>query len=81
MLLMAWRIIQGMEVKDVRIQYQRQENFEARVVLESPLGEEDCPYVSNDIFDFSLFRHMGIMESAGRPVFDGFYVLRLGSGS
>jgi hypothetical protein len=77
MLLMAWRIIQGMEVKEVRIAYRRQEAFEATVVLESPYGEEDPPYTSADIQDFALFRHIGILEISGRPVFDGFYPLRL----
>jgi hypothetical protein len=77
MLLMAWRIIQGMEIKDVRITYLRQEAFEASVVLESPYGEEDPHYKSSNIQDFGLFRHIGILEISGRPVFDGFYPLRL----
>lgn len=77
MLLMAWRIIQGMEVKEIQLGYRRQESFEVRVVLESPYGEEDSPYVSNNIHDFALFRHIGILEISGRPVFDGFYALRV----
>ncbi len=77
MLLMVWRIIQGMEIKDVRISYRRQETFEAAVILESPYGEEDAPYISSDINDFSLFRHIGVLEISGRPVFDGFYALSL----
>jgi hypothetical protein len=77
MLLMVWRIIQGMEIKDVRIAYRRQQTFEVTVILESPYGEEDAPYTSSDINDFSLFRHIGILEICGRPVFDGFYALRL----
>ena len=74
---MAWRIIQGMEVKEIRIAYRRQEAFEATVVLESPYGEEDPPYVSSDIRGFCFFRHIGILEISGRPVFDGFYPLRI----
>lgn len=77
MLLMAWRIIQGMGIKEIRVAYRRRESFEATVVLESPYGEEDRPYVSSDIQDFALFRHIGILEISGRPVFDGFYPLRL----
>jgi hypothetical protein len=77
MLLMAWRIIQGMGVKELHIAYRLQEAFEARVVLESPHGEEDPPYISSDIRDFALFRHIGILQISGRPVFDGFYPLRL----
>ena len=77
MLLMAWRIIQGMEVKEVRIGYRRQQTFEMAVILESPYGEEDAPYTSTHISDFTLFRHIGVFDIGGRPVFDGFYALRL----
>ena len=77
MLLMAWRIIQGMEIKDIRLAYHRQQVFETSVVLESPYGEEDAPYTSSNIQDFALLRHLGILEISGRPVFDGFYPLRV----
>jgi len=77
MLLMVWRIIQGMAVKDIHLSYRRQESFEVRVVLESPYGEEDEPYFSNSIHDFALFRHIGLLEIGGAPVFDGFYPLRI----
>jgi hypothetical protein len=77
MLLMVWRIIQGMEIKEVRLDYQRALTFELRVVIKSPGGEEDKPYVSDNIHDFALFRHIGILEIDNRPVFDGFYALRI----
>jgi hypothetical protein len=77
MLLMVWRVIQGMEVKQIRLSYRRQDVFDVQVILESPYGEEDEPYHSTNIHDFALFRHIGILEISGRPVFDGFYPLRL----
>ena len=77
MLLMAWRIIQGMEVKAVQMEYSRQKSFEVRVILESPYGEQDAPYTSTRIHDFALFRHIGVLEISGNPVFDGFYALNL----
>jgi hypothetical protein len=77
MLVMAWRIIHGMEIKEVRVSYHRQLDFEMRVVLESPSGEEDPPYVSSNIRDFTLFYHVGILEMGGRPIFEGFYPLSL----
>ena len=76
-LLMVWRIIQGMEVKDVKIEYQRQKSIELTVILESPDGKVDPPYTSRNISDFTLFRHIGVLELSGKPVFDGFYALRL----
>lgn len=77
MLLMVWRIIQGMEIQELQIAYQRQQSFEVRVVLVSPYGEPEEPYISRSINDFALFRHIGIMEISGAPVFDGFYALKV----
>jgi hypothetical protein len=76
MLLMVWRILQGMEVKEIQLTYRRQEIFHLRVVLESPYGEEDEPYDSTDIGDFALLRHLGSLTISGLPVFDGFYAFR-----
>ncbi|HEX3656022.1 MAG TPA: hypothetical protein VHV55_09455 [Pirellulales bacterium] len=77
MLVMVWRVIQGMEIKAVEISYGRKQQFHARIVLESPDGAQDETYESSKIQDFALFRHIGIMEISGRPVFDGFYALKL----
>lgn len=77
MLLMVWRIIQGMGVHEIQMKYKRQNSFEIRVILESPYGEKDAPYVSRSIHDFALFRHIGILEIGDAPVFDGFYALRV----
>jgi hypothetical protein len=77
MLLMVWRIIQGMEVKDIQLSYHRQKSFKVDVVLESQDGEQDERYTSTNVHDFALFRHIGILEIGGRPVLDGFYALRV----
>ena len=77
MLLMVWRIMQGMEIKTVELSYARQRSFQLSVTLESPYGEEDQPYVSTSIQDFALFRHIGTLEISGGPVFDGFYPLKI----
>lgn len=77
MLLMVWRVIQGMEIKHIELAYERQQAFELSVILESPDGDQDAPYRSTSINDFALLRHIGILEVSGRPVFDGFYPLRV----
>jgi hypothetical protein len=77
MLLMVWRIIQGMEIKEVQLSYLRQETFGVRVILQSPYGGEDAPYISSNINDFALLRQIGVHEISGRPVFDGFYALKV----
>ena len=76
MLLMTWRIIQGMEIKSIQFSYQRQFSFHVQVDLESPYGEADETYNSSNINDFALFRHIGILQIGNLPVFDGFYPLR-----
>lgn len=78
MLLLVWRIIQGMEIESVQINYRRQTSFEATVILRSPYGEADPPYHSNQINDFALFRNIGLLEIDARPVMDGYYALRVG---
>jgi len=78
MLLMVWRVIQGGEIVDIQLGYHRKERFMAKVFLESPEGEvEQTPYESERIHDFALFRHIGVFETGGRPVFDGFYALNV----
>ncbi len=78
MLLMAWRILEGMEIKEVQLAYRQREMFHVRVVLQSPYdGSQDAPYESSNIHDFALLRHFTVGESGGRPVFDGFYALRV----
>jgi len=74
-LLMAWRIIEGMEVQNVVLEYHRRTSFAMRVTLRSPYDQEET-YESAQIQDFAIFRHIGMMEISGRPVFDGFYQLR-----
>ncbi|MCY2939054.1 MAG: hypothetical protein NTV55_11945 [Planctomycetota bacterium] len=77
-LLMAWRIIQGMKIKSVLLNYQRQESFAMQVTLQSPYGDGDEKYSSDKIQDFAVFQHIGTMEVSNSPVFEGFYALRRG---
>ncbi|HEX4000668.1 MAG TPA: hypothetical protein VHX65_19120 [Pirellulales bacterium] len=77
MLLMVWRVMQGMEIDEVELNYRRQKQFHVRIVLVSPHGEEDVPYESSDINDFAIFWHIGTLQINNRPVFDGFYPLRV----
>jgi hypothetical protein len=77
LLLMVWRIMQGMEIEEVEVVYRRLEDFRMRIALVSPYGEPSEEYQSADINDAALLRHFGILKMNGRPVFDGFYPLRL----
>jgi|GEM_PF-827911 len=80
MLVMTWRIIQGMNVKTVEMQYEMEQTFRLKVILSSPYGAAE-EYESPDIDDAALLRHIGIMKMDGAPVFHGFYPLYLGGPS
>jgi len=78
MLLMVWRIIQGMEIAAVELDYRSRTRFSLKVTLTSPYGDTPEQYQSDDIDDAALLRHFGITKIDDKPQFDGFYPLRLG---
>jgi len=73
LLLMVWRILQGMEIERVEMSYTLEDRFFLEVTLRSPYGDPAERYQSDSIDDAALIRHFGIMKMNGRPVFDGFY--------
>lgn len=78
MLVMVWRILQGLSIREVKMNYREQEVFSLVVVLARPRAEQDGleQYDSGDISDAALVRHFGITTVDGRPLFDGFFPLR-----
>ncbi len=78
MLVMVWRILQGLTIRQVEMTYREQDTFELRVVLARPGDGEDSleSYESHDINDAALLRHFGIATISGRPLFDNFFPLR-----
>ena len=78
MLVMVWRItIQGLEIESLQMDYLVQTSFSLRVQLRSPASPELETYQSNDIADAKLIRHLGTLKSHDKPIFSGFYPLRL----
>jgi hypothetical protein len=78
MLLMVWRILQGLSIREVTMNYVEQEAFRLVVTLARPGQDQDDleTYSSDDINDAALLRHFGITTVDGRPLFDGFFPLR-----
>jgi hypothetical protein len=78
MLLMVWRVLQGLTIREVAMNYREQETFSLSVTLARPGEEHDEleTYCTNDINDAALLRHFGITTVEGRPLFDGFFPLR-----
>jgi hypothetical protein len=83
MLLMVWRILQGLSIHQVTLEYVEQTSFRLLVTLARPRaegGEEEENtlevYSSDDINDAKLLRHFGIATVDRRPLFDGFFPLK-----
>lgn len=76
MLLMIWRILQGMQIQSIHISHERRKSFMLQVVLRSPYEDGDEVYESSAARDLRLLRHVGAYEIDGKPVFDGFYAQR-----
>jgi hypothetical protein len=78
MLLMIWRILQGLNIREVVMNYREQEAFTLSVTLARTGGERDEleTYRTDDINDAALLRNFGITTVDGRPLFDGFFPLR-----
>jgi hypothetical protein len=78
MLVMVWRILQGLSIRKVSMDYGEQEYFNVVVILARPGDGQDAleEYRSSDINDAGLLRHFGITTVNGRPLFDGFFPMR-----
>jgi hypothetical protein len=80
MLVMVWRILQSHKISRVSMQYNEdQAVFRLEVVLNnSPYETQEETYESTDIGDAALLRHFGILTMDNKPIFDGFYAIKLG---
>jgi hypothetical protein len=78
-LVMVWRILQGMNVTELAISYLSKQDFQMRVRLtRADESGQDEIYESRDIDDAVVLRHLGVMKIDDKPVFDGFYPMNLG---
>ena len=78
MLVMVWRIVQGLSIREVAMTYREQDAFKLRVTLARSGEDKDEleTYTTEDIHDAALLRHFGVTTVDRRPLFDGFYPLR-----
>lgn len=77
MLVLVWRIMQGATIQAVELTYEAKVSFRLRIVLTSSYDGRQDVYESTDINDAALLRHLGITTVEGKPLFDGFYPLRI----
>lgn len=80
MLVMVWRVLQGLTIRAVEMNYRERDSFRLSFTLVRPGdgGRDQLEtYESTDIDDAALVRHLGVTKVDGKPLFDGFYALRL----
>ena len=74
MLVMSWRILLGMTIAKVSMDYTLSSQFSLRFVLESTYDETE-EYQSDDMDDSALLRHFAVIKIENKPMFDGLYPL------
>jgi hypothetical protein len=83
MLVMVWRILQGLSIRAVEMTYRELTSFHLRVVLARPGEGQDQEEIyetkDDEINDAALLRHFGIAKIGNQPLFDGFFPLHLKS--
>jgi hypothetical protein len=75
---MVWRILQGLSIREVAMNYRELEEFRLSVTLAPPGGKQDEleTYCTDNIKDAALLRNFGITTVNSRPLFDGFFPRR-----
>jgi hypothetical protein len=76
MLVMVWRILQGLSIHSVDLKYREGQEFSLTVILARAEGAQEQDreeYRSRNIFDARLIRHFGYGIICDQPLFEGFY--------
>jgi hypothetical protein len=77
MLVAAWRIIfDGLTIQSCNLEYERLNRFAFQLVLATPDGSQEV-YASDDIRDALFLRHLPSVMFGGKPLFQGFFALRI----
>jgi len=78
MIVMAWRILQGLKIRKVDMKYEEEKEFSLTVVLARPGdGQVDQNMFRTKIWDFDLLKHFKKCTLNKKPVLLGFSPLRL----
>ena len=77
-LVMVWRLLQGIEIAAIRMEYDAPGPFHLYVRLASSYADGTREeYESNDIDDAVVLRHLGTIKMGNQATFEGFYALNL----
>ena len=73
--LLIWHLLAGADIASVRFSYERGGESSIIVRTETPYGES-AEFTSNNVWDFSLFRHIGLLGMDDVATLAGYYALR-----
>jgi hypothetical protein len=73
--VMAWQLIMGWEINSVQFSYDRGKEASFRIDLDSPppLPVQTERFESRNLWDYQVFRHIGLLAINGKPILDGYY--------
>lgn len=72
MKIMIWRFLLGGEISELEFRYKVRAGSSFRVLLVSPFGEGEA-YTSEDLSDFRVLRHVGLIGAGARSTLQGYY--------
>ncbi len=70
--ILIWRLIEGAEIREIDVRYERKRPFSARFVIGNR-GSVDEIYETNHPWDFTVLRHLGMLTVDGKLVLEGYY--------
>lgn len=67
--LLVLRLLTGAEIEAIQYEYE----IQSKSMLVVRLVGEAKPFLSKDVWDFDILRHLGTMKISGRPVLHGYF--------
>jgi hypothetical protein len=74
--IVIWRLLIGFELLSLELNYKKRQGFQVRFVVGARHGTPDKEYTTDNPWDFSILRHLGMYTVSGKLVLDGYYALR-----
>ena len=77
MQIMVWEILLGCEIRSLDCSYDAESGATIRVVLNNlERSRPNDEFTSANLYDFRVFRHLGLDAVNGQPRLNGYYALR-----
>jgi hypothetical protein len=72
MRVLIWRLLEGLEIRAIDLQYEKRRLFRAKFVI-GRRGGDDEVYETVHPWDFTVMRHFRMFMVSGALVLDGYY--------